>query len=132
MRTFCGKNYRREISNYDIIKLLMLSSQSREFHKFSAQLIAAATKLTVFEEFFSQNFAFFRSFNFREKNKNFVKYERKFLHFFRKVFVRWKPQYPLKYRYTFYGNGSEYDFHFHSGKGSNSGIPDQSLINVVS
>ena len=29
-----ARKYGREIINYDIIKLLMLSSQSREFHKF--------------------------------------------------------------------------------------------------
>ena len=40
----CG----RDIINYDIIKLIMLSSQSREF----AQLFVAATKLMVFAEIF--------------------------------------------------------------------------------
>ena len=47
MRKFLGKQNAkilREIINYDIIELLLLSSQSRDFHKFLAQLFVAATK----------------------------------------------------------------------------------------
>ena len=45
-------NLRRDIFNYDKIKLLILSSQRREFHSlFFAQLIDAAI-LMVFAEFF--------------------------------------------------------------------------------
>ena len=62
------KNYEKEIINNDIIKLLMLSSQSRKFYKFLAQLIVAATPFMVFakfffrEIFFSRNFALFSYF----------------------------------------------------------------------
>ena len=76
-KNFGGKNakilrkeYGKEIINYDIIKLLMLSSQSREFYKFFAQLIVAATNFakTIFRIFRSiyyceirtNIFAFFR------------------------------------------------------------------------
>jgi len=78
----------------------MLSSQSREFHKFFAQLIVAATILMVLTKYFIwQNFvktifakfrivfAFFAQLIFAQK---FAKYERKFSHFFTKVFIRWK------------------------------------------
>ena len=48
MQYFVRKKYGREIINYDIIKLLLLSSQSRKFHKFLfAQLIAATEKMFV-------------------------------------------------------------------------------------
>ena len=78
--------------NYDIIKRLMLSTQSRIFF---VQLIVAAI---IFAEFFSANlffakfrivFSFFRFIQFRKKMRNFAK-KIAFSHFFAKVFVRWK------------------------------------------
>ena len=71
MRAFRYKNG-REIIDYDIIKLLMLNFRSRESTSFFLQLIVAATKHV------SVKFIF-------------AKYERTFLHFSAKVFVRWKP-----------------------------------------
>ena len=64
-----AKTYGREMIKYGIIKLLLLSSQCREFHKLFVQLIFAAL---VFERFFSytqkiRNFA-----------KKFAKYEWEF------------------------------------------------------
>ena len=64
MGRFVGKKYGGEIINHYIIKLLMLS---REFHKFFAQLIVAATKLVKF----CIVFACFRLIHFREKNSKF-------------------------------------------------------------
>ena len=77
------------------IKLEMLSSQSREFHNFFAQLIVAATTLMVFVDFFlaktfSRNFAslshFFALFIFAKK----CEISRKILPI-AKRFVRGKP-----------------------------------------
>ena len=49
------KKYGREIMNYDLIKLLMLRSQGREFHKFFVQLIVADM---VSAEFFFREIIF--------------------------------------------------------------------------
>ena len=62
------RKYGRELINYDIVKLLMLSSQSREFQKFFAQLIVEVKKLmrnfskksATYERIFSHFFTFFR------------------------------------------------------------------------
>ena len=95
--------YGKEIINYDIIKLLMLSSQTREFHKFFCAINCCSYRFS--RNFFSRNiatfrfvFAFFCLIYFREKMRNFAKkfakYEPKFSHFFNffaKVFVCWKP-----------------------------------------
>ena len=53
MQRYCEKNS-REIINYYILKFLMMSSKSREFDKFFAELCAAALVFTEFN--FSQNY----------------------------------------------------------------------------
>ena len=58
MRKFLSKKYEREIINYDIMKLLTLSSLSREIHKFFAQLIVATM---VFSELFCETLHRFRT-----------------------------------------------------------------------
>ena len=105
MWKFCRENYGREMINNEIIKLLMLSSQSKEFHKFFCAINSCSYGFCAFFlfiklfEFLIVFFAFFRLIHFREKMQNFakkyVKYEWKFSHFFRKsfrslVFVCWK------------------------------------------
>ena len=84
----------------DIIKLLMLNFQSRESTSFFLQLIVAATKHVsvefIFAKFFlRKTYENFRFIPYREKvqifAKKIAKYERTFLHFSAKVFVRWKP-----------------------------------------
>ena len=75
-----------EIINYDIRKLKMLSTQSRELSTFFAQLIAAATTLMVFADFFreiSHIFLFFSLNWFSRKNlgntdENFRIFSQKF------------------------------------------------------
>ena len=62
-RKFCGKNvtilqvkddknlrktYGKGIFNYDIIKFLMLNSQSKEFHKIFVELFSAAMVFAIY------------------------------------------------------------------------------------
>ena len=76
MQIFNGKKYEREIINYDIIKLLTLTSQCREFHKFFfAQLQLYNYNFTtstpmVFADFL-RNYSshFFSQFIFAKKCK---------------------------------------------------------------
>ena len=73
-----AKKYGREIINYDIMQLLMLSFWAEYFRKIR------------------QFFSYFNSWKMRNFAKKFAKKERKFLHFFAKVFIRWKPYNPDK------------------------------------
>ena len=61
------RKYGREIINYDVIKLLMLSYQSREFHIFFAQA-----------SFFVKLFFAKCCFGFANTNENFLIFSRKF------------------------------------------------------
>ena len=74
MRNFAKKN--TEIINYDIIKLLMLSSQSRAFKNFVCAINCFSYKTYGFLRIFFAKlffakfrivFAFFRLIHFREK-----------------------------------------------------------------
>ena len=69
-----AKKYGREIICSDMIKLLMLSSESRECHKFFGQLIVAATTLIVFAKLYSHRFRIFsyflRNFSFTGNPKH--------------------------------------------------------------
>ena len=56
-----AKKYGREIINYDTIKLIMLSSQSREF------LMQFCAIFCFSRNYISLNFAFFRLINFLKK-----------------------------------------------------------------
>ena len=90
---FCEQKYRREIVNLKhIIKLLicLLSLSENSTVVFSAQpwfswiFFAKFGENNFFEKYFREILHFFRFIHFREK---FAKYERKFSHFFVKVFV---------------------------------------------
>ena len=50
MRKFCVNKYGREIIHYDTIKLLMKSSQSREFNKFFFTQASVSNKTSGFRE----------------------------------------------------------------------------------
>ena len=78
----------REIIYYDIIKLLILSSQSRDFHKFVSAINCCSDNTSGFHGiFFAKLFS--RTFPLIKN----AKYVRKISAFFRKSFRSLKPQF---------------------------------------
>ena len=71
------------VKNFAFRSFKMLSSQSREFHNFFAQLIVAATTLMVFVDFFSRKNIFakllhFRTFSLHSFSQKNAKFREKF------------------------------------------------------
>jgi len=85
---FTKKKPKRKIIIYNITKFLLLSSQSKEFHKYFCPV--AATTIMVFAKFhiFSLYPFLRKKAKFREK---VCKIRTKIFVFFPEIFVRWRP-----------------------------------------